>query len=90
MKASSIVLLTALLVLLGKWSKGEKVEAKIVVGGLFSALLISLLDSSQPKLARGFAFLFLAGAALTYLGPILGNTTGVDTGGPRKVSSRVR
>lgn len=73
MKASNIVLLTAIMVLLGRWSQGKKVEAKIVVGGIFAALLISLMDSSQPKLAKGFAYLFLTGASLTYLGPILTN-----------------
>ena len=75
MRSSTIVLLTSVLVLLGRWSQGKKVEAKIVVGGIFAALLISLLDSTQPKLARGFALLFLAGAALTYVGPILTNAT---------------
>lgn len=75
MKSSTIVLLTAVMVLLGRWSQGKKVEAKIVVGGVFAALLISLLDASQPKLARGFALLFFAGAALTYVGPILTNAT---------------
>lgn len=74
MKASSIVLLAAVVTLLGKWSKGQSVNAGIIVGGLFSALIISVMDSSQPKLARGFAYLFLAGATLEYLGSILGNT----------------
>jgi hypothetical protein len=79
MRASSIVLLTALIVLLGKWSKGESVNAKIIVGGLFAALMISMLDSAQPKLAKGFAWLFFAGAALNYTGSILGNTVGASS-----------
>lgn len=74
MKASNIILLAALLVLMGKWSRNQKVTSGIIVGGLFSALVISILDSSQPKLARGFAYLFLVAAALEYLSPILGNT----------------
>lgn len=73
MRSSSIVLVTAVIVLLGRWSQGKKVEATIVVGGLFAALMISMLDSAQPKLARGLAWLIFTSAALTYLGPILVN-----------------
>lgn len=86
MKASSIVILAAVLTLLGKWSKGESVNSGIIVGGLFSALIISVMDSSQPKIARGFAYLFLAGATLEYLGTILGNTAESNTVG--SVTSR--
>lgn len=81
MKASSIVLLAAVITLLGKWSKGQKVSAGIIVGGLFSALIISMMDSAQPKLAKGFAYLFLAVASLEYLSSILGNTTQVQGAG---------
>lgn len=76
MKASSIVLVAALIVLLGRWSQGKKIEATIVVGGLFSALIISMIDGSQPKIAKGFAYIFLAVATLTYIGEILNNTLG--------------
>jgi hypothetical protein len=75
MKSATIVLLTSIIVLLGRWSQGKKVEAKIVVGGIFAALIISILDSTQPQLAKGFALLFLTGASLTYIGPILTNAT---------------
>jgi hypothetical protein len=75
MKPQNYVLLAATIVLLGRWSQGKKVTAGIVVGGLFSALLISIMSSAAPKLAKGFALLFLVGASLTYIGPLLTNTT---------------
>lgn len=87
MKASNIVLLTALIVLLGRWARGQGVDAKIVIGGLFAALIISMMDSSQPALAKGFAWLFFAGAALEYTGTILGNTAGVDATIPKAPGS---
>lgn len=74
-KPQNLVLIAATIVLLGRWSQGKKVTAGIVVGGLFSALLISLMADAAPKLAQGFALLFFAGAALTYIGPLLTNTT---------------
>jgi hypothetical protein len=71
MRASTIVMLAAIIVLLGKWSQGKSVDYKIIVGGIFSALIISIIDGSQPGLAKGFAYLFLVGAALTYTDSIL-------------------
>jgi hypothetical protein len=74
MKSTTIMLTTALIVLIGRWSQGKGVEASVVVGGLFSALFLSFIDGSYPKLANGFAWLFFTGAVLTYLGPVLANT----------------
>ena len=71
MKSSSIVILTALFIMLGRWAKGQSVDSKIIIGGLFAALVISIMDESAPKLARGFAWLFFVSAVLTYLDPIL-------------------
>lgn len=71
MRASTIMILAALFVLLGRWAKGQTFEAKVIIGGLFAALIISMIDSANPKLARGFAWLFFVSAVLTYLDPIL-------------------
>lgn len=71
MRSSTIMLLAALFVMLGRWSQGKTFDAKVIVGGLFAALIISMMDSADPKLARGFAWLFFVSAALTYLDPIL-------------------
>lgn len=75
MKPQDLVLLASSIVLLGRWSQGKKVTPAIVVGGLFSALLISIMAGAAPKLAKGFALLFLVGASLTYIGPLLSNTS---------------
>jgi hypothetical protein len=75
MKASDLVLLAALIVLLGRWANGKSVKASEVVGGLFAALVIGLLDNgSGHKLAMAFAWLFVVGGSLSALEPILKNT----------------
>jgi hypothetical protein len=70
MNSSTIVLLAAVIVLIGKWSQGKKVNATIIVGGIFAALMISMMDSAAPSLAKGFAYLFLVTAFLTYANDI--------------------
>jgi hypothetical protein len=74
MKSTTVMLLAALIVLIGRWAQGKTVPATIVVGGLFSALFLSVLAGPYPQLAAGFAWLFFTGAALTYIGPVLANT----------------
>jgi len=71
MRASSVMLLAALFVLLGRWAKGQTFDARVIVGGIFAALIISIMDGFDSKLAKGFAWLFFVSAALTYLDPIL-------------------
>lgn len=75
MKASDLVLLAAVIVLIGRWAQNKSIKASEVVGGLFAALIIGLMDNGAGhKLALAFAWLFVVGASLTALEPVLTNT----------------
>ena len=73
MRASTIMLTAALLYMVHRWAANEKaVSPKIVVEAGFAVLVIALLDQGETEpVARGFAWLFLMGAAYAAL-PTIG------------------
>ena len=76
MKASSLILLAAIIALLGRWAADKPIKSTEIVGALFAALIIGIMDNgSGHKLAMAFAWLFVVAASLTSLEPILTNTT---------------
>ena len=80
MRASTIMLVAALLYLVHRWASNQKaVDPKIVAEAAFAVLVIALLDQGETEpVARGFAWLFLAGAAYTAL-PTIGKVTKTTT-----------
>jgi hypothetical protein len=82
-RASTIMLVAALLYLVHRWATNKTaVDPKIVVEVAFAVLVIALLDQGETEpVAKGFAWLFLAGAAYTTL-PTLGKVT--NSGGQWK------
>ena len=74
MRASTIMLVAALLYLVHRWATNQKaIDPKTAVEVAFAVLVIALLDQGETEpVARGFAWLFLAGAAYTAL-PTIGN-----------------
>jgi hypothetical protein len=73
MSPESMLLLGSGVVLVGRWSQGKKVTAKIAVGGVFAGVVIAVMADTAPGLAQSFALLFLVSIVLTYLGPVLTN-----------------
>ena len=73
MRASTIMLVAALLYLVHRWATNQKaIDPKTAVEVAFAVLVIALLDQGETEpVARGFAWLFLAGAAYTAL-PTIG------------------
>lgn len=74
MRASTIMLVAALLYLVHRWATPGKtaIDSKTVVEVAFAVLVIALLDQGETEpVAKGFAWLFLAGAAYTAL-PTIG------------------
>jgi hypothetical protein len=68
MSASEIMAFAVILALLGRWAHGVKnaVTAKIVVEVIFAVVVISFMDQGKTEpIAKGFAWLFLAGVLLS-------------------------
>jgi hypothetical protein len=65
MRASTIMLVAVLLYVVHRWAANKKaVDPKTVVEACFALLVIALLDQGETEpVAKGFAWLFLAGAA---------------------------
>lgn len=61
---------TVIVVTAGRWAQGKGMEAKIVVGGGVYTLMLSAIDSGQPKLAGQIATLVLVTALLMYAVPL--------------------
>lgn len=72
MRASHVMAIAVVLFVLSRWAKGETaVDVKIVVSGVFAIVVIGLLDQGRTEsIARGFAWLFLIGAAYQVIPPI--------------------
>ena len=85
MRASTIMLAAALLYLVHRWAANQKaLDTKTVVEVAFAVFVIAMLDQGNTEpVARGFAWLFFAGAAYAAL-PTIGNAA---KGGPVTKSS---
>ena len=82
MRASTIMLVAVLLYVVHRWATNKKaVDPKTVVEAAFALLVIALLDQGETEpVAKGFAWLFLAGAAYTTL-PTIGKVTSAPAAG---------
>lgn len=82
MRAYAIMLVAVLLYLVHRWGSNEKsLDPKVIVEAGFAILVIALLDQGETEpVARGFAWLFLAGAAYTAI-PTIAKASGTTTTG---------
>lgn len=80
MRASTIMLVAVLLYLVHRWASNQKtVSPQIVVEAAFALLVIALLDQGDTEpVARGFAWLFLLGAAYAAI-PTITKAAGTPT-----------
>lgn len=60
MKATNVILLASVIAIGGKWAKGQSIDKGMVVGGIFLAMIISMVDSANGPLANKFSWLILA------------------------------
>lgn len=72
MNTTTSVLLTGVIVVIGRWAKDEGITSRIVVAVVILALFLSLLGQNQPKLANQFGLLVLITAMFGYAPGILG------------------
>ena len=66
MDTTTSALLTTVIVVAGSWADDKQVTARMVLGGVFLAIVLAVLAKADEKLARGFALLVLITATLTY------------------------
>jgi uncharacterized protein involved in response to NO len=58
--------LTGVVVTTGRWSKGQPLAARPVIGLAFAAVVIALLSEADAGFASQFAFLILVGSLFVY------------------------
>jgi hypothetical protein len=65
MRAMTVMALAVLLFIIHRWATNKPaVTLPVVLSGLFAITVIALLDTGRTEeIARGFAWLFFAGAA---------------------------
>jgi hypothetical protein len=80
MRASTLMLVAAVLYVVHRWASNEKaVDGKIIVEAAFAVLVIAMLDQGRTEpVATGFAWLFLIGAAYTAI-PSIAKAAGTTT-----------
>ena len=80
MRATTIMLVAVVLFLVHRWATNQKtVSPQIGVQAAFAVLVIALLDQGETEpVARGFAWLFLFGAAYVSI-PTIAKAGGVKT-----------
>ena len=87
MNPGTSAIATAVIVILGKWSKGEKLELRLIIAAGFLAMLLALLNEAEPKLASKMALLIMVTAGLVYGVPVAQRVIGI-TGNRAKQGHR--
>lgn len=76
MNVTNAVVLTAFLVVAGRWSESKPLDIKVAVGTGGLAIFMSVLNSANEDLASKFAVLVLVGAVFLY-GPAIAKKAGL-------------
>lgn len=66
MNTTNAVVLTAFLVVAGRWSQGKPLDIRVAVGGAGLALFLAAINTADEGLATKFAVLILISAAFLY------------------------
>lgn len=85
MDATTSAVATGVVVTVGRWTEGKGLEAKVVIGAGFYAIVLSVIADSQPDFAGKIAVLVLVTALLIYMIPI-GKALGYGGGGSSKIT----
>jgi len=82
MRATSLMMLAVALFILHRWATNQTaVSVHIAVAGIFAILVIAFLDQGATEpVAKGFAWLFLIGAAYNMV-PVLAKAAGTPATG---------
>jgi hypothetical protein len=66
MNTTASVVLTGVVVTAGRWSKGQGITTKVVVGAGFLTVALAAMSQVNAGLAQQFGLLVLIGAVLVY------------------------
>lgn len=72
-QSTVMLILAALIVLLGRWARGQKFDWKVGPAIVVVILFISILETASAELAKGLATLAFVAALLTYAPDLLSN-----------------
>lgn len=67
MTTLDLTLLTGLVAVIGRWSQDKGVDVPSVIGFVFVAIMLSVIQSVNEKVARAIAWLLLLSVALIYV-----------------------
>lgn len=76
MNPASSITLTAAIVALGRWSRGQKLDMHLVIAGSFLAISLIVLSQIDDKFGRAMALLLLVAATFGY-GPSIVKKAGL-------------
>lgn len=74
MDTSTSALLTGVVVTAGKWSSGDGISVRTVLGAIFLAIILTVMNEANEKFARQFGVLILVGAVFRYAPKIIEKT----------------
>lgn len=66
MNAANTVVLTGTIVTIGRWAQEKPLDIKVVVGGVFLAVALTIMEQGSPKFASQFGLLIIVAAVFTY------------------------
>lgn len=66
MSSTNSLALTGLLVVIGRWAKGEKLEPRVFIAFAFIVLAMLVLTETNERFGNAFALLVLVGATFAY------------------------
>lgn len=69
----------AVMTTLGRWARGKGLTIDTVVGVVFLAVALAVIEAGNEKLARAFGTLIVVGVAFAHV-PTLLNATGLVKG----------
>jgi predicted MFS family arabinose efflux permease len=75
MNTTSLIVLTGLVVVVGRWAQGKNFDSKVVIGAVIVIIFLFVAQEFVPEVATPLAALALVAALLTYAVPIFGKET---------------
>lgn len=61
-----LVMLSGVIVVAGRWTRGQPLDLPAVVALFFVAIMVSILTEVNEEIGRGFAILILVGVVYVY------------------------
>lgn len=86
MEIGQAVVLTGVIVAVGRWADDKPIDSKLLVGAAGTAVALSVLSQMNEKLGSQFALLILVAAALVYGIPVASKLSAKYQSSPKAAS----